>query len=461
MDDLRQSMDELLRRTLNAKFQEFRDDERWYAETQDVTKLNVARMCGTKQGVIIAGEKGCGKTAVIRKFAQQNLNEVFGIDGVKIIQLNNMFWRTMQSEDAAISNISEFGNQYKNSAVIAYAKFNSLEMLYKSVSFFQDYLEKVKTIFNMKMLKIIFEITINSENEQQQLSQRCDNEFSIVRISEPQNIDDFVERIRPRIDEFSVYYEVDYSTEMMLFYIALVDGWIQRKADMNQYISELEKVFVLASQNGKRELSREIATILYPQSFEYLQRVNKEVLLTTAYHESGHTLIRLLQNKFFKIRYVSIVPTDGFNGVTCYETVFKKIPSKYKTKDAHIDFVVGVLAGRVAERLFNSYNELNAGAASDLKMAMGIVNDMVYKFGFSEVLGKNYVVRENEPLSEELRGKVEKEKREILDKAEARAFSLIQKHQEFVEKLAVRLTEELIVSGEDVHKMWEEYLKEI
>ncbi len=104
---------------------------------------------------------------------------------------------------------------------------------------------------------------------------------------------------------------------------------------------------------------------------------------TTAYHESGHALIRLLlPHCTDPLHKVTIVPRGRALGVT------HSIPEREKyttTKEEMIASVMAALGGRIAEEI--QFSELSTGAYSDFQKATDVVRDMVCRYGMSEKLG--------------------------------------------------------------------------
>ena len=104
----------------------------------------------------------------------------------------------------------------------------------------------------------------------------------------------------------------------------------------------------------------------------------------TAYHESGHALVRLLMPGVSDpLHKVTIVPRGRALGVT------HSIPEREKytqTRDEMIARVMSALGGRVAEELVYGKEKTSTGAYSDFKVASAIVRDMVCNYGMAEEL---------------------------------------------------------------------------
>ena len=115
----------------------------------------------------------------------------------------------------------------------------------------------------------------------------------------------------------------------------------------------------------------------------------------TAYHESGHALLGMLQPGADPVRKISIVPRGRALGVT------------FQAPDADrygygADYlrgrIIGALGGRAAEELV--YGDVTTGAESDLEQVTRIARQMVGRWGMSEVIGPVSVLPgpDDEPL---------------------------------------------------------------
>ena len=101
----------------------------------------------------------------------------------------------------------------------------------------------------------------------------------------------------------------------------------------------------------------------------------------TAYHEAGHALIELYNNR--PPAYMSIVARGNHGGYTLLGRGEEDSTKKY-----YLEKICSLLGGRAAEMVFADVLEtedgLTHGAAGDLETATNIAADMVCKFGMYE-----------------------------------------------------------------------------
>jgi cell division protease FtsH len=102
----------------------------------------------------------------------------------------------------------------------------------------------------------------------------------------------------------------------------------------------------------------------------------------TAYHESGHALVGMLNPDADPVRKVSIVPRGQALGVTLSTPDSDRVSYSREELDAKIRVALG---GRVAEEVV--FGQITTGAESDIQQLTNIARQMVGRWGMSEKLG--------------------------------------------------------------------------
>ena len=159
----------------------------------------------------------------------------------------------------------------------------------------------------------------------------------------------------------------------------------------------------------------------------------------TAYHESGHALLGMIQPGADPVRKVSIIPRGRALGVT-----FSTPEEDRYGYDA--DYlrgrIIGALGGRAAEAL--AFGVTSTGAENDLETATEIARQMVGRWGMSDHVGPVSVLRpEGDPrmagVSESLLDAVDREVRRIIDECARRAEELLGENRSRLDNLAGQL----------------------
>ncbi|MFR9788803.1 ATP-dependent zinc metalloprotease FtsH [Streptomyces sp. MB22_4] len=103
----------------------------------------------------------------------------------------------------------------------------------------------------------------------------------------------------------------------------------------------------------------------------------------TAYHESGHALLGMLQPGADPVRKITIVPRGRALGVTMSTPEVER----YAHSEEYLrGRIIGALGGMAAEEVV--YGVVTTGAESDLEQVTNIARGMVARWGMSERVGR-------------------------------------------------------------------------
>jgi cell division protease FtsH len=178
----------------------------------------------------------------------------------------------------------------------------------------------------------------------------------------------------------------------------------------------------------------------------------------TAYHESGHALLGMLQPGADPVRKISIIPRGRALGVT-----FQSPESdRYGYSADYLrGRLIGSLGGRAAELLI--YGDLTTGAESDLEQATRIARMMAGRWGMSDAVGPVSVLPgpNDEPTlfpgvatpSERTRELVDGEARRILDECADAALVQLREHRDQLEALTRALLEHETLDEADAYRI--------
>ncbi len=167
----------------------------------------------------------------------------------------------------------------------------------------------------------------------------------------------------------------------------------------------------------------------------------------TAYHESGHALLGMLQPGADPVRKISIVPRGMALGVT-----FQSPESdRYAYDTSYLKGrIIGLLGGRAAEKLI--YGDVTTGAESDLEQVTRIARHMVGRWGMSEAIGPVSILPgpRDEVLfpgigdggvSAHTRELLDREVRRIIDECYLEAMATLEQHRDQLDALVAALLE--------------------
>lgn len=176
--------------------------------------------------------------------------------------------------------------------------------------------------------------------------------------------------------------------------------------------------------------------------------ISPKVRELVSYHEAGHALVSLLIGDSSNVIEVSIVSRGKLGGYTMYEGNDDDI--NYISKEYCIKKISTLLAGRAAEKI--ALNDISTGAANDLEKATSIATLMVTKYGMSDSIGPIYLSC-NEVSSVASDNPVNIEIKQIIDNCYKRSEYILKKNRELLDAVAMRLSEEETISGDELRDM--------
>ena len=167
----------------------------------------------------------------------------------------------------------------------------------------------------------------------------------------------------------------------------------------------------------------------------------------TAYHEAGHAVVMKLLPTADPVHQISIIPRGMAGGYTMH------LPEKdtaYMSKTKLQDEIIGLLGGRVAEKLI--IGDISTGAKNDIERATTISRKMVMDYGMSDLgpiafgsghdevfLGRDLGKGRN--FSEEVAFEIDKEIRKLIDEGYNKAEKLLNENISKLHAVAKALLE--------------------
>ncbi|XP_027353632.1 ATP-dependent zinc metalloprotease FTSH 4, mitochondrial-like isoform X1 [Abrus precatorius] len=177
--------------------------------------------------------------------------------------------------------------------------------------------------------------------------------------------------------------------------------------------------------------------------------ISEESRRMTAFHEGGHALVAIHTDGALPVHKATIVPRGMALGMV------SQLPDKDQTSIsrkqmlARLDVAMG---GRVAEELIFGDSEVSTGASSDLSQATSLARAMVTKYGMSDEIGlvtHNY--NDNgRSMSSETRLLIEKEVKNLLERAYNNAKTILTTHHKEHHALANALLEHETLTGSQI-----------
>ena len=181
----------------------------------------------------------------------------------------------------------------------------------------------------------------------------------------------------------------------------------------------------------------------------------------TAYHEAGHAVVMKCLKNSDPVHEISIIPRGMAGGYTMH------LPTEdrtYTSKEKLLDEMVGLLGGRVAEKLI--LGDISTGAKNDIDRASSIARSMVMD-GMSDKIGTiSYGSDSNEVFlgrdlgrgrnfSEEVGAMIDKEIKSLISNAYNTAEELLKKNVNKLHAVASTLLEKEKIDGKEFEEIFD------
>jgi len=177
----------------------------------------------------------------------------------------------------------------------------------------------------------------------------------------------------------------------------------------------------------------------------------------TAYHETGHALVRALTPESDPVHKVTIIPRGRSLGLTA--ALPEEDRHNHSLRQLKNELVY-MLGGRAAEKL--RFDDYTTGASNDIHRATQLAYRMICEFGMSEHLGPRmfgepsgevFLGREitrDRNYSEQTAAQIDLEVKRLIDEAYAQAFSILKNNESKLKHIAEVLMERETLNGEEL-----------
>ncbi|MCX5237943.1 ATP-dependent zinc metalloprotease FtsH [Streptomyces prunicolor] len=174
----------------------------------------------------------------------------------------------------------------------------------------------------------------------------------------------------------------------------------------------------------------------------------------TAYHESGHALLGMLQPGADPVRKITIVPRGRALGVT----LSTPDADKYAYTEGYLrGRIIGALGGMAAEQVV--YGVITTGAENDLEQVTNIARGMVARWGMSERVGRLSALPSDAQQAYGLSAApqtldvIDDEMRRIVDECYDEAIRKLGDHRDQLDALAAALLENETLEETDAYRI--------
>ena len=180
----------------------------------------------------------------------------------------------------------------------------------------------------------------------------------------------------------------------------------------------------------------------------------------TAYHEAGHAVTSFYLEHEDPVTHISIVPRGMAGGFTMYQPEHDEM---HLMKSKMLDDIVGLLGGRVAEKII--FNDISTGASNDIERASEQARKMVTRYGMSEKLGPIAFGQNNDEVflgkdynhmrnySEAVASQIDEEVEKIILNAYKQTEDILTEHIDKLHAVALELVKREKLTGDEFKRI--------
>ena len=213
---------------------------------------------------------------------------------------------------------------------------------------------------------------------------------------------------------------------------------------------------LIAARKKHKSISRQDFMDAIDRIIGGLEKKNKIISAAEkkviAHHEAGHATVSWLLQYANPLVKVTIVPRGKSLGAAWYLPEERQITTKAQL----LDEMCAALGGRAAEEVI--FGEVSTGALNDLEKVTKQAFAMVAYYGLSDKIGnlsfydssgqQEYAF--SKPFSEKTNEVIDREIREMVENAYARAKKIIAENKDKLQTLANRLLEREVIFSDDL-----------
>ena len=412
----------------------------------------------TKRNVVLVGEAGVGKTALVEKLAYliRSDNCPERLQKIHIVQLdvNNLIAGTMyrgQAEEKFVQLIDFL--EWNKDIILFIDEVHNILGAGSCVESSLDLANSLKPILARDDVRVIGATTIGEYEKYFSRDMALKRRFEKVFIKEP-TFDEVPQMIAKKIKKLEEYHNVKIDKKTVEYAITLSACFrFTGVKNPDRTLDAIDKAMADAEIKKERKLTSKNLNAAFAVKMETFNKMSKEFKKSVAYHEAGHFLVAKFSKEYSKalhIRAVSILPAEDYLGINIMENIDYVDSS---SKLCFMERIAMCLAGRIAEKKFTG--TLSSGARGDLDKATGMAYDLLTEFGMGKEKSFSNRVYNKEVSYGKGQDKLDKEINDIIDECYRMAESIIAKHERELKMIVTRLMKHGILTETTLNRICE------
>ncbi len=408
-----------------------------------------------KRNAILVGEAGVGKTAIIEAITMQIVNgtcpKEFKKYNVISLNLNGMVAGTKYRGEfeTKVDNLIKFLKNNKN-IILFVDEIHQILGAGAAENSGPDLSGSLKPILARNDVVFVGATTEYEYKKYFEQDPAFKRRFEKVIICEP-NLKDVKKMIELKVKNLSLYHNIQISDDVIDYAIITAKAMNYYGKNPDLTIDLIDRAMALGKIKGVKQLTKKDVVRVYQENYDTFKRISKKDRLSTAYHEAGHALLKMLAryNRREDLKIVSIIPTEAYLGVTISEPNKRFTPI---TRNAVLEEASMCIAGRVSQEFVDK--NWDFGASQDLVQATGIIRDMIVEKGMDNNIYTNislYDYNSNtHAMSPQAVDKVNERIEEIMKDVYNKTKQILLKNKDKLDIIVGLLMEKGIISMQEI-----------
>lgn len=413
----------------------------------------------TTRNVILVGEAGVGKTAIVdgitERIVKGKCPKEFRNKKVVSLNIGGLLRNTKyRGEFEEKFNKLEKYLEENEDVILFIDEIHNVIGAGRTEESSYDFANALKPILTNGKVRVIGATTKTEYDRYLKKDPAFKRRFEVIEVKEPKS-KELYKMLLGKIELLEQYHGVSVSKEIFETVVSEASGYSFDVANPSRTVDLLDTAMAIASSKGNKELDIRSILEVHKSNIKRYRKMDKNDLRSIAYHEVGHFILsKTLLSKWEKINLVSIIPADEYLGVNVFE-----INDEYglKTKKDYINEIASNLAGDIASNL-KGY-EKNSGKSVDLSKATNIARDMILLFGMQDtdtILGRynSYSACDYELLSDAQKQEIAKQTDLILKEAYELAEKILKREDAKLEKIVKALLKKGSLNEKELNELY-------